>query len=322
MDPHAQAVARGRAYRLFGRLFAEGLTDALLPWVAEVEELAPAADLPADARAADHHELFARDVHPYASVFLDRNGQLGGPVADRARHLLASSGLDPAALAEPPDHLACQLALMAFLSRAEADALEDARPDEVARVRRVQARAVDAQLLWWLPSFAFAVRRRGHPFYTPLAELTLELVLAHRAGLEGETPTAEAPLPEMEDPLRDDAGLAQVAGFLVTPARSGIYLGASALEGLGRSADVPRGFGGRRQTLTNLLRSAGTYGRLDEAVGGLLAMVAGEGESHRRLASGGTPGALRVAAAWTERLDLTHSVLARMLEAGRSAPEG
>jgi len=77
---------------------------------------------------------------------------------------------------------------------------------------------------------------------------------------------------------------------------------------------VPRGFGSRRRLLRELLLAASRYGRLDDVVGALSALVHGHCERLRRDWS------RRAVAHWLERLVRTDTLL-REVGARAAAPE-
>lgn len=320
MDPSAVATARSRAYALFSRLYREGITTALLPLVRTVPELAETLPEPFDAEqaAADYYDLFHLNVFPYASLFLDADGQLGGPASDAAQRLFRQVGYVADTARESADHIGHALGLLAFLTGAEADAWEDNRADEAARMQHRQRRFVDTSLLWWLPALAHAVRRHNHPFYALLGDITLDLVLDHRAVL-GPSEEPAAPMLPLPDPpaLLDDAktGLKDIAAYLTTPAWSGFYLTRADISRLGRAEHLPRGFGARVQMLTNLLRAAAAFDRLDPLLMQLQDLVAAWQSYYRKLAEREVPGLDTVTQAWLERLEGTEKMIGRIRKA-------
>lgn len=318
-----QALARSRAYDLFGRLVREGPTPDVLPAVRSIPELADVVPNPydADAAAADHYDLFGLNVFPYASFFLDASGRLGGPVTDLVRHQLQRVGLTPGA--ESADHLGHELAYLALLAGAEADAHADDVDTEVQRMQHMQRKFLDGHLLWWLPPFVRAVRQHGHPFYAVLADLTWALVVDHRAALGGGT--VSALVPEPEDPptdLLDDAstGFKDIARFLLTPVWSGAVLSRGDITRLGRSERLPRGFGDRAQMLTNLLRSAAEYDGLDAVLTRLGQQVDDWRAHYQSVEAEGAWTLDAVAAFWQARLDTTEAVVNRMRTAVLASP--
>jgi len=317
MKPFDAALARSRTYALLAQLYRAGLTPALWPAVRAVPVLAEALDQPFDPEgsAADHYDLFHLNVFPYASLFLDPAGHLGGPVTDDARRLFRQAGYTADPAGEDADHISHALDLLAFLSGAEADALEDERPDEADRMRDLQRHALDAYLLWWLPPLTQAVQQQQHPFYTLLADLTLDLVIDHRDALGAATDDAfQAPRLPDPPPLLDDpsTGLKDIAAYLASPPCSGLYLSRTAISRLARHAEVPRGFGTRVQMLTNLLRAAVTFDQLDPLLCALADVEATWRTRYAALTYPNLPILNAVTQTWLTRLGTTRQILARL----------
>jgi hypothetical protein len=75
--------------------------------------------------------------------------------------------------------------------------------------------------------------------------------------------------------LEDDkTNLGEIVTYLLTPVYSGIYLSRDDIGRLASRGSVPRGFGERRNMLTDLLRSAANYGHLDQVLASLQDLVA------------------------------------------------
>ena len=321
MTPVQHTLARSRAYDLFGQLFLGGITDAVRPAVAAIDELADVLPSHADAdeAAAMHYRLFGLIVPPYASLFLDGEARLAGPVAGQVRRWYEQVGFRGDGSDEEPDHLGVELRFLALLTGAEADALRDGNDADVEHLHRFQRHLVDGHLLWWLPGLVHAVRQHEQPFYAHLATLTFDLVLDHRAALSDSIVPERPPLPEpgldLDDPR---TGLKDIARFLTIPARCGLYLSRDAITRLGRQDDLPRGFGSRVQMLTNLLRSAAEFDRMDALLHRLTTEVDAWRAMYHDLQVTDVPGTARIVAAWTAQLDVTDRILRRMRTATRA----
>ena len=274
------ALARGRAYGLLGRLFLAGVTSSNLAHVQAVPELNDKLALPfeADEAAADHHHLFGFNVHPYQSFFLDPAGLLGGPVTESVLRSYQSLGFQPETSAESADHIGFELELLAFLCAAEAEALQDGLPEIAYQMREHQLVFVQAHMLQWIGPLTLAVDQQAHRFYSALAHVALDLLDEHAAALSSQfdRPLQDAPaLPAVPEILEDEGtGLKEIADLLLTPVYSGIYLSRDDIGRLARRQAIPRGFGDRRQLLSNLLRSAADYDALGEVIDSLQAVAA------------------------------------------------
>jgi len=310
------AIARSRAYQLFSDLFLHGLTETNLPIVREVSELAeqiPSA-LDSDALAAAHYQLFGMNVFPYETIFLDTDGLLGGTISSSVSSFYQEIGF-PVSEQENADHLGVELALLDFLCGAEADALSDKLPHEARRMRHFQRRFLDEHLLRWLPGLTMALQQQMQPFFAALATMTLELALNHRAALDEDlmNPPATFSLPESPDILNQEkTSLKDITAWLLTPVYTGFYLSRDDIGRMGDRYRLPRGFGQRQQTLTNLMRTAVDY----DAFGDVLAALQELTEQWQAFyqAIGGQPAVTDI---WLERLRQTQVLLKQVQTAAQ-----
>jgi TorA maturation chaperone TorD len=272
LDPLAQALARTRLYSLLARLFVEGVQARTLTQLEQLGWLDPSstdATLQLEDLAADHHATFALGVFPYAGVFLDASASAGG-YADTVRDHYTRSGYTPRLDELSPDHLGVELGFLAFLTGAQADALEDGRPGIALALERPLAEFLDACVLAWLPALVAAVEDLPgtDAFWSVLVRDTLALLADHRSKLP--SPVVPVALIEPGDLLADPrTGVRQIVERLLTPAISGVFLTRSDIVGLGRAHELPRGFGSRLLMLENLLRSAIDYSELGPLIAAL-----------------------------------------------------
>lgn len=265
MNPSETASARHHAYLLVGRLYLEGITAVLLPFIAEIPELADVVSRPfnADEAAAVHHRIFAYDIFPYESIFRDPSGLLGGFYAEEANFFYQKSEVD-----FPPkdDHIGHEISFMAALCGAESNALTNQEYALAANYRKLQHSFFRDHLLCWLPPFVSALSFSGDPFYTALGQLTLRLTYDQWDSFDQIAATnpachsEETNLPQLAQLLQDEhTDLKQIERFLITPPACGLYLGREAIAELAREKQLPRGFGSRQQMLSNLFHSAAQY---------------------------------------------------------------
>ncbi len=253
MTPLDLAIARGRAYQLFSRLYLEGLTPDLHAQLQIIPDLYKQAEpFDVDEAAAAHYTLTAAAVFPYESIFRDPSGLLGGPVTDELTALYSAAGFQ---VLSDSDHIGHELAYLAHLSHAQAGALSAADESAAVLWQNRQQAFLAAHLLPWMPPFLVAVEQGADRFYTRLAQLTLEL-LAEHVNLTG---AAAQALPASPPFAAAETSLKEIARYLTTPPYSGIFLSREAIAALARRHKLPRGFGDRAQMLTNLLRTAGQY---------------------------------------------------------------
>lgn len=278
-SPYELALARNHGYDFLGQLWLHGVTRDVMDMVAQVPELSAvlgAAPADFDDLAATHQQILGFDVFPFQSIFLDPSGLLGGTQTDRVLHAYAAAGFDFATADSAGDHIGHQLAFLAFLCGAEADAWEDGLPAIAQAMQDRQTRFMQDHLLRWIAPLTLAVKQQAQPFYTALAELTLSQVADHvseQAAGGVQDLLAPAPsfaLPTPPDLLADaKTSLKDIAEHLLRPVHSGLTLSRDDLTRLSRSLDLPRGFGDRVQMLTNLMRAAVTYGLWEKLIGNL-----------------------------------------------------
>jgi TorA maturation chaperone TorD len=273
LTPGDEARARSYGYTLFARLLLEGVTADLLPTIRAVPELADllpeSVDL--DEAAAIHNRLFAFNVFPYAGIFLDDSGLLGGPAAGEVERLYRQAGFEIDVSGAGADHLGQELAFLTYLATAESDAWADNNVSAVQSWQAAQYKFLKNHLLPWLTPCLIAIELQEDEFYRRIAQIVMALSAGHYealtiAGSLPENETSFITLPVQQPTagqslsLEDGrTGLREIARFLITPSQAGIFLGRHDLNLLARRLSLPHGFGSREQMLMNLLQSAGQY---------------------------------------------------------------
>ena len=287
--------ARARGYRLLSRLFIRG------PSEIRRRDLQAIGGEPPSIEALETSFVAAFDlgVPPYASTFLAPDGRTGTEVTRE----ITESTLPPLVDA-PFDVAPCHLgALLAQLA-----ALTSCGRSEAA------AQMSGASLLTWLPALIAAVERLRLPFWSSALLTTVDLVASEARGVPVRD-TALGPMPA--NPLDNPStGLREVAEHLSHPARSGFFLSEAECASLGRSLDLPRGFGSRRQRIETLLRSGAEYSALPQ-----LCQSLGEIARHRATRLGELaadrydPGFNR---GWLARISQTQAMLATLEQGATS----
>lgn len=324
MDFTLDQVARARqyTYALLGRLFLEGLNDGLLSYVRAIPELTSAlpASFNVDEVAADHQHLFGFNLFPYESIFLDTTGLLGGTVSEGVWGHYRRAGYDIDAVSTGPDHIGHELTFLAFLSSAEAEALEDNVSVVAEQMQQQQGEFLHIHVLRWLPPLVLATRQQGHAFYAALADLTLAFVHAHYAAI----PSAVEIDFQLATPptlLDDDAtGLKEIAAYLATAPYSGIYLSRDDIGRLARRQRLPRGFGSRQQMLANLMRAAVQYEVLPSLLADLQAVIGSWLAGYSDLAAS-YPKLSPIATVWQARAGGTARMVSQMNSQLLAAPD-
>lgn len=316
MAPLPAARARQHSYQLLGQIYLTGVTNEVLPLVQAVPELAQALPEPCDLdeAAATHYQLFGFNVFPYEAIFLDESGLLGGEVTVSVRHSYHHFGYVDEAAGHGPDHIGQELAAMAFLCLAEAEALARGAGKTAVSRQHQQITFLQHHLLRWLPAFVHAVKTQDDAFYTAVAKLTLAFIDDHYQSLllaTGQLPEKWA-MPSSPCGLNDEeTGLKDIAKFLTTPVYSGLFFSRDDVGRLARHLDLPRGFGDRQQLLTNLMRTAVQYDQFSTWLK-VLETAAGDWQTAYQAQAAHKPWLLPFVQPWQERAAQTISHITYM----------
>ncbi len=234
------AIARARGYAVLSELLLGGGVTLDPRAVAAIDP--QATDL--DELATQYVAAFDLGVPPYASTFLEPDGIVGGSITCAIADAIGTDGQRPATDEVAACHLGVLLGHAARLCGSGRDG------DAADFLRRF--------VLPWLPAYTAAIEQLPAPFWTAVVHLTLDVVV-DQCGAE--SPVHDDATSAPVDPLADPgAGLREVASFLASAARCGLYLTEPECAAIGRALDLPRGFGPRRARLETLLRSAAEYG--------------------------------------------------------------
>ncbi len=330
LTPTETALARHHTYTLLGRLYIDGLTAELLPFASELlgetavthyalrntQHATRTTHYDPNEAAAAHHALFRFNIFPYQAIFRDASGLLGGAESERVRVTYLESGFETA----EPDHIASELRFLAFLCAAEAEARQDGLNRLADQIVSRQASFLGNHLLAWLPPFVVALEQARQPFYAALATLTLDFVADHAANLDlagWQSRIAQNLTGLLVEPpellTRDKTGLKEIARYLVTPPHSGLYLSRDTIGELARACELPRGFGGRQQMLSNLLYTAVQYDSLPTVLTGLQAIFDTWHDSYATI-KGEYPHLTPFLAPWQKQLAKT-AVLLQQIQA-------
>ncbi|HHH28383.1 MAG TPA: hypothetical protein ENK57_08570, partial [Polyangiaceae bacterium] len=159
MNRHEIASARSLAYGLLADLIAHGVTDATRAAAMASTAIAAAIEgVSEDEIGAQFERAFGWAAPPFEGAYLDPEGTIGGVATDALWALFRESGFRPDTRSVDVEHLATSLRALAFLSGAEADALEDRHQGAVERTGALSRRILDEHVLRWVPLFACAVR--------------------------------------------------------------------------------------------------------------------------------------------------------------------
>jgi len=291
-----RTLARARGYRLLSELLLHGAASCGADEIATIDPEA----VDSDELDTQYVAAFDLGVPPYASTFLERDGMVGGAVTRAAADAMQRDGELPVTDEVGACHLGVLLGHAARLCATGRD--------------RDAARFVARHVLPWLPAHLFALESLPVPFWTRVVRVALDVAVAH----VGEAPQPVASVgTDEDDPLRDPgAGLREVAAYLAAAARCGVFLTDAECSRIGRTLDLPRGFGPRRARIETLLRSAAEYDGLVPLCDALDAVL-----MHRRARLHQLAEEWADAAAlqrWTDRIDATRCMVATLRAGAQS----
>jgi hypothetical protein len=258
--------------------------------------VAAALGLPRAPTPAEHTDTFAFQLHPYASVHLGPEGQLGGVARDRVAGFLRALEVVPP---PEPDHLVVLLGAYAELL--------DLGTGAGSRARHARTVLLHEHLGSWVPRLLWRVTELAAEPYRIWAGL-LDQLLRDEEALLGPPATLPAHLrdaPALPDP-RDGEVPAFLAGLLA-PVRSGLILARADLARAARELDLGLRIGERAYLLRALLAQDAT-GTLD-----FLADEAHRQHDH-------VVGDDLTATFWRDRSSATAALLDELAAAGDGVP--
>jgi TorA maturation chaperone TorD len=272
------------------------LAAAAEPPASTLAVVADALGLPRLPTAAEHTDLFTFQLHPYASVHLGPEGQLGGIARDRVAGFLRALEVTPPT---EPDHLVALLTAYAQLV--------DLDDGQASRARHARTVLLHEHLGSWVPRLLWRVTELAAEPYRVWAGL-LDQLLCDEEALLGPPATLPAHLrdaPALPDP-RDHEAAAFLQGLLA-PVRSGLILARADLARAARELDLGLRIGERAYLLRALL---------GQDASGTLAFLAVEA----RRQHDHVPGDDHTSAFWRARLAATATLLDELAATGDGVP--
>jgi TorA maturation chaperone TorD len=311
------------ALTILSRFWLEEVTVADLELIGALPELAQALPNTDPATltelAVEYQRLFAFNLFPHESVFIDPAAMLMAPATERVQQLYRQAAWTPPAQlrAGAPDHVGIELLALA---------------EWLAAGRFEPARHLHSRhLALWLPPFVLTLNRlEPLPFYGTLGELTLALILETLpseemiAGTELFPPLPGPPVYRGSDDLpalaermsgpspddKDDIAV-EVRDFvkhLLTPREAGLFLTRQDIARISHALNLPQTIGERFRMLEDLFRAAGQYDLWPDLRGRLEQLVANAEADYRRLGDE-YPAWRPYGQAWGERLARTRARL-------------
>lgn len=211
-----------------------------------------------DELASGYADLLLFNVFPYASAFLDFEGELNSKRAQMIHVIYDEHGYFPSELREVggPDHIGLLLGILDHVSW----------------------EVILPYVIDWAPVFCLAVEREmtAHPFYRALAKHTRNVLFSDLASVaqcrsvqsQGGHISLETGDPE------EDSSLRSLVRYLLCPARSGIFLSRARLGYWARNLGVALPFSSRLQVATSLFEGVGLAGKVAELLNYMQAEIA------------------------------------------------
>jgi len=264
----------------------------------ETSRLADLLDLDPVPEAAEHTDLFLFQLYPFASVYLNGQGKLGGEARDRIAGFWRALELSPP---PEPDHLTVLLAFYSQLQEQESEAGQEDRD----RWLHVRAAFLWEHLMSWLPVYVDKVRDLDRPFYWGWADLLARALVDEAAELPSPSklPLHLREAPPMPDPRKREGDTFLEA--LLSPVRSGIILVRSDLARAGHQLQLGVRTGERSYVLKALLAQD------DKAT---LQWLAGEAGRWAERHHTWIPATGPIATFWSSRATATATLLADLAE--------
>jgi hypothetical protein len=235
----------------------------------------------------DHTHLFVHQLPPYASIYLDEQGKIGGEARDRIAGFWRAIRLTPP---PEPDHLATLLGLWASITEQAATEPEPGR-------RRLLEHAAKT-LVWehlapWLTPYLLRVDEVSDTFgpWADLVATAIEDVL-------DSAPNPDLPVHLAQEPPSLD-GPEDLVRYLLTPVRSGLVLTRADLKRAASDLGLGTRIGERAFDLGSLIEQDGRA---------VVVWMASEADRQARLYSSVSI-APAIGALWLSRAARTHAAV-------------
>lgn len=268
MQTEDEILARARAYALFAELFTVGITDqnlALIKLIPDLGRVIEEDDISINNEkwGSEHYEIFGKNVHPYESIYLDVEMNLGGEITETISDFYHQISYDPPS-SENADHIGVQLSAMAFLCRQALEFYDVQNSAAISSIYSAQQNLIENHILQWLPMLQQSLINQHSKFYISLCNLALELILDHHTAIQDITKSIPIRDLQLNNLLLEDkkTGLKDIALHILTPAYSGVFISQYEISRIARKLELPRGFGNRVQMFMNLVRAAVSFDAL------------------------------------------------------------
>jgi len=215
----------------------------------ETGRIAALLGLPGTPEGWEYNAIFLEQLYPYASVYLDASGMMGGEARDRIAGFWRALGEIPP---PEPDHLGTLLGAYASLSEAVPDGADGPLEPAEAAWERARAAFLWEHVLSWLPLWLAKLEQIGSPTYVAWGRMLGVWLASEAATLElpEDLPAHLRAAPCLAPPDDDAEGFINA---VLSPVRAGFILTKTDLANLAADAGVALRAGERRYALEALL---------------------------------------------------------------------
>lgn len=240
----------------------------------------------------EYTELFVHQLPPYASIYLDGEGKIGGEARDRIAGFWRAMRLAPP---PEPDHLATLLGLWASITQ---EAATEEEPERQSLLEHAAVTLVWEHLASWLTPYLLRVVELSKAF-EPWAHLMTAVI---EDTIDGSlTPDLPVHLtheqPDLDGP--DD-----LVAYLLAPVRSGLILTRADLRRTASDLGLGTRIGERAFDLQSLLDQDGPA---------VIGWMAKEAKRQADLYSSGLA-APAIGEVWAQKASRTHTTTARLAQ--------
>ena len=252
------------------------------------ERIADVLNLP-EPDPVDHTDLFVQQLPPYASVYLDEAGKIGGEARDRIAGFWRAMHLTPP---PEPDHLASLFFLWSSISD---QAVSERDPERRSLLEHAAMALVREHVASWLAPYLTRVSELSERYrsWASLVAAVVEDTLVTARG------TAALPVHLAVEP-RSLEGPVDLVAFLLTPIRSGMILTRADLKRAAGESGLAIRVGERAFVLRSLL---------EQDAGAITEWMADEARRQADLYASASV-APAIAAEWSRRATRTRDLIA------------
>jgi hypothetical protein len=254
-------------------------------------QIADALGLPEPDPVA-YADLFVHQLPPYASVYLDEEGKIGGEARDRIAGFWRAMRLTPP---PEPDHLAALLGLWASITQ---EAVNEQEPERRRLLDHAARTLVWEHLASWLAPYLVRVTEQSGAFgsWADLLGAVIEDTLASAQ-------TTDLPVHLADEPAGLD-GPDDLVAYLLTPVRSGLVLTRADLRTAASDLGLGTRIGERAFDLESLL---------EQDAPAVIEWMANEARRQGDLYSSVSV-APAIGRVWSSRANRTRSIAAGLVE--------